>query len=233
MTFIFFEPSFWKQNVKESINMHQLTISDLFKSWTLAPYCCLFYFFHEELCCHVWLTANTNKLVRKLNSDFLNIFCELNPFRPIAATYLTKLFNSITIHNSPAARAREVFKPSTDSASLLVPTQKKKFFSGLGTPLGDVTSGGVLAFLWPTLPGPRRQYNESIFAQVLFGNQTIIRVFERLIDFLAYLEPKLCRKKQKVVKIPTPSNTNLGCITPSLYMAITRCQNRLESRSSP
>jgi len=32
-------------------------------------------------------------------------------------------------HNSPAAAAREVFKPSTDSASLVVPSQKK--FSGL------------------------------------------------------------------------------------------------------
>jgi len=65
-------------------------------------------------------------------------------------------------HNSPAAAAREVFKPSTDSESLFVPTQKN-FFSGLGTPLGDVTSWGVLAFLWPTWPGPRRQSNEPIF----------------------------------------------------------------------
>jgi len=40
-------------------------------------------------------------------------FFSIDPLRPIAATYLTKLFNSITINNSPAARAREVFKPST------------------------------------------------------------------------------------------------------------------------
>jgi len=60
--------------------MHQLTIPDLFKSWALAPYCCLFKFFDDKLCCHVWLwlTANTNKLVKKLNPDFLNVFCELN-----------------------------------------------------------------------------------------------------------------------------------------------------------
>ena len=53
-------------------------------------------------------------------------------------------------HNSQAAAAREVFKPSTVSASLLVPT--KNYFSvlGLGYSWGDVTSGGVLAFLWPT-----------------------------------------------------------------------------------
>jgi len=36
-------------------------------------------------------------------------------------------------HSSPAAAAREVFKPSTDSASLLVPSQKKfSVLSSLG-----------------------------------------------------------------------------------------------------
>jgi len=33
-------------------------------------------------------------------------------------------------YNSPAAAAREVFKPSTDSASLVVPSQKKMFSFG-------------------------------------------------------------------------------------------------------
>jgi len=32
----------------------------------------------DKLCCHVRLTANANKLVKKLNPDFLNIFSELN-----------------------------------------------------------------------------------------------------------------------------------------------------------
>jgi len=64
-----------KAKCKREHNMHQLTIPDLFKSWTLAPYCCLF---HDKLRCHVWLTANTNKLVKKLNPDFLNIFYKLN-----------------------------------------------------------------------------------------------------------------------------------------------------------
>jgi len=41
-------------------------------------------------------------------------------------------------HNSPAAIARELFKPSTDSASLLVAT-KKIFDLGLAFSLGDVT----------------------------------------------------------------------------------------------
>jgi len=33
---------------------------------------------------------------------------------------------------------------------------------------------------------------------------------EPLTDFLAYLEPKLWHKKQKVVKISTPANSSLG-----------------------
>jgi len=47
------------------------------------------------------------------------------PFKHIVATYSTKLFNSIPIHNSPATRAREVFKPSTDSVRRLVSIEQK------------------------------------------------------------------------------------------------------------
>ena len=42
-------------------------------------------------------------------------------------------------HNSTAAIARELFKPSTDLASLLVSTEKKKVL-GLGFSWGEVTS---------------------------------------------------------------------------------------------
>jgi len=51
---------------------------------------------------------------------------------------------------------------------------------------------------------------------------------EPLIGFLAYLEPKLCHKNQQVVKISTSKNSNLGWITPSLHITITRRQIRLE-----
>jgi len=37
----------------------------------------------------------------------------------------------------------------------------------------------------------------------------------------------------KMVKIATPTNANLGCITPILYMIITCQQLELESCSSP
>jgi len=48
-------------------------------------------------------------------------------------------------YNSPAAKAGKLFKPSTDSASLLVEIEKNVFVLGLGLSEGDVTSGGVFA----------------------------------------------------------------------------------------
>jgi len=69
-------------------------------------------------------------------------------------------------HISPAASAREVFKPSADSANLLVSTEKNSVFD-LGFSGEVVTSGGVIAFFWPT-PGPRRQSNEPIFCLKFF-----------------------------------------------------------------
>jgi len=40
-------------------------------------------------------------------------------------------------------------------------------------------------------------------------------------------------QNQKVVKNPTPKKGNQGRVTPLLDMAITHCQNRLESCSNP
>ena len=81
----------------------------------------------------------------------------------------------------------------------------------------------VLAFLWPTLPGPGGQSNGPTFWPNLFLETRLsYESLEPLIGFLAYLDPNLCLKNQKVVKISTPTTTNLGCKTPCLYMAITR-----------
>ena len=127
-------------------------------------------------------------------------------------------------YNSPPAAAREVFKPSTDSTSLVVPSQIKIFSFGFGVLLGVVTSGGVFAFLWPTLPGPRRISNGPTFwPKYLYETRLPYESLEPLIGFLAYLDEKLCHKNQKVVKNPTPKKGNQGGITPLLDMAITRC----------
>jgi len=45
---------------------------------------------------------------------------------------------------------------------------------------------------------------------------------KHMIGFLAYLDEKLCHKKQKVVKNVTPKKGKQGGITPLLDMAITR-----------
>jgi len=48
-------------------------------------------------------------------------------------------FKRITSYNSPATIATELFKPSTDSASLLVSIKKNVVRFGWGFSLGDVT----------------------------------------------------------------------------------------------
>jgi len=54
-----------------------------------------------------------------------------------------------------------------------------------------------------------------------------------MISFLAYLEPKLWLKKQKLIKNSTLTNIYLWYVMLILYVAITRQQIELESCSSP
>jgi len=106
-------------------------------------------------------------------------------------------------YNSPAAAAREVFKPSTDSASLVVLSQKK-FFS-FGFSWGGITSGDIFAFLWPTLPSPGRPSNGPTFwSKYFYETRLSYKFLEPLIGFLAYLDQKLCHENEKVVKNPAP-----------------------------
>jgi len=48
----------------------------------------------------------------------------------------------------------------------------------------------------------------TCFAHVFVETRLLSESLEPLIDFLAYLDPKLCYKKQKVVKISTPTKGN-------------------------
>ena len=127
-------------------------------------------------------------------------------------------------YNSAPAAAKEVFKPSTDSASLVVSSQKKNFqFWFRGSFGGGVTSGDVFAFLWPTLTGPGRQLNGPTFSIEYFYETRISHeTLEPLIGFLAYLDQNVCYKNQKLVKISTPKKLTKGKITPCLDMAISR-----------
>ena len=80
---------------------------------------------------------------------------------------------------------------------------KKKFSFGFSW--GGVTSGGVFVFFWPTLHGPGRPSNGPTFWPKYFcETRQSHESLEPLIDFLAYLDEKLCHKNRKVVKNPTP-----------------------------
>jgi len=101
---------------------------------------------------------------------------------------------------------------------------KKKQIFVLGSLGKDVTSEGV-SFFCPSLRGPGRQSNEPFFSLKFFLETRLSsESLKPLLGFLAYLNPKLCHENQKVVQLFTPSKTNLGWITPSWYMAITRRQ---------
>ena len=88
-------------------------------------------------------------------------------------------------YNSPAAAARKVLKPSTYSASLVVPSQKLFFSFVFGVLLGGRHKWGCFRvfmayFTWPWMPIEWAH----ILAQILLRNQAILRVF-RALDWLS------------------------------------------------
>ena len=126
-----------------------------------------------------------------------------------------------------------MFKPSTDSAGLVVSSQKKFSVLGLGS-LGGAWQVGVFSRFYCLFAQPWTPIEWAhVLAQIFLWSKAISRVFRALIGFLAYLDEKLCHKNQKVVKNPTPKKGNQGGMTPLFDIAITRCQNRLESCSNP
>jgi len=72
--------------------------------------------------------------------------------------------------------------------------------------------GVSFSFYWPSLglvyapldANPMSQLFRSSFFRVSFES------LEPLIDFLTYLDQKLCHKNQKVVRISTPAKGNQG-----------------------
>jgi len=156
----------------------------------------------------IW-SAEAGHLVRGRSSE---------PFNDRAGLHIGRYSFS---HNSQTAAAREVFKPSTDSARLLVPTQKKIFSFGFWVLLGGRHKWGCVFMAYFTRPWTLIQW-DNILHQVLFGKYTIIRIF-RALDWLSRISgAKIMTQKPKNGQNYTPTNTNLGCLTPRLYMAITR-----------
>jgi len=134
-------------------------------------------------------------------------------------------------HNSPGDWARELFKPSTDSASLLVKIEKKIFVLGLSFSGRNVTSRGVFALFWPSLPGPGRRPNGPFFGlKSLVENWVKIRVY-RAFDWHSSISgAKIMAHEPKIDQNFAPSKVTLGDISPQ---AVTRRQIELESCSNP
>ena len=104
-----------------------------------------------------------------------------------------------------------MFKPSTDSASLVVPSQKKIFSFWFEVLLGGCHKCFFFVFLCPTLPGPGRPSNGPTFwPKCFYETRLSYESLEPLIGFLAYLDQNLCHKNQKVVKISTPRKVTMG-----------------------
>ena len=108
-------------------------------------------------------------------------------------------------YNSPISAAREVFKRSTDSTSLVVSSQTKVFSFGFGVLLGGATKGGVFAFLWPIFRGPGRQSKESIiWLKFVLETRQSSETLEHLVGFVKYLESELWQKNKNWSKFLHP-----------------------------
>ena len=118
--------------------------------------------------------------------------CLCKPFNAHQSQYIGPRFFG---YNSPAAAAREVFKPSTDAGRLLGSIFKKIFWFGWGVRLGEAREVGALSVFWPTLTGHGRQsHGPKFWLKLFLKTRWSPALIEPLLDLLACLEPKLWPK---------------------------------------
>ena len=93
--------------------------------------------------------------------------------------------------------------------------KKIVFVSGLSFSGGNVTSRGVFALFWPSLPDPGRRPNGPLFGlKVQLKTRSKSASIEPLIDFLAYREQKLWLINQKLTNILLPQKPLWGAFLP-------------------
>ena len=102
-----------------------------------------------------------------------NSLVTLTPFTDRKVTIVAMTLSS---HNLSTGRARELFKPSTDSGSLLLSILKILEVLDLSF-CGWRHNGGRFTHFWPKLPGPGANLTSQFLGQICFGYQAIIRVF--------------------------------------------------------
>jgi len=88
-------------------------------------------------------------------------------------------------YNSPGDWARELLKPSTDSASLVVEIEKKNFSFSVGNFRGERHKWGCF---WLPLPGPGPQpIGPLLWPKICSETRPKFASLEPLNDFLAYV----------------------------------------------
>ena len=133
-------------------------------------------------------------------------------------------------YNSTVDWARELFKLLRFQQVFLVETEKCFFVLGF---MGVTSQVGVVCFFGHLYPALRANPMSHFFGSSFLETRLWSASLEPLIDFLAYLEPKLRAKNQNLAKISAPTNVSLCWITPILYMATTHQQLDLESCWNP
>jgi len=92
---------------------------------TIGAYC---YCFGENFCSKGWIGNKSHFTVAAIcSTGFIIAIHVVNPFSPVKAPNLAELCNPITRQGD---WARELSKPSTDSASLEIKIEKKSFSVG-------------------------------------------------------------------------------------------------------
>jgi len=91
-------------------------------------------------------------------------------------------------HNSPGDWAIELSKPSTDSTSLRLEIERKRFSLSVSGSVGVRCKWGYFVFFWPPLPGPGPQpIRRSFWLKIFLETRAKSASLEPLNDFLAYL----------------------------------------------
>ena len=130
--------------------------------------------------------------------------CFLNPLSPAKTMFHAELCNPITCQ----AIELESCSNPLSIHQVLQSKSKKKFSFSVGCFRGGTPQVGVFiaTFTWPWAP----THQAIIMAHDFLGNQAKIPILEPLNDILAYLQPNLQTKHQKLVKISAPSNPTLS-----------------------
>jgi len=109
----------------------------------------------------------------------------LKPFKSRESHFSCRVLQS---YNSPGDWARELFKPSTDSASLVVEIEKKcfHFIFGGGFSGGNATSGSVFGYLYLAL-GPNLSVAEIMAKTPKIGENFCTHKPQSRVEYTPFL----------------------------------------------